>query len=153
MQRFLPVILCSLLLSACTLPLPEPPQVNLPTQPAVLDITPAPTLDIDATATGMADQSRATPTPQGLYVVQQGDTLSSLAEQFNITVEEIMVANELSDPNSLQVGQELIIPSLLPTPLIDTPAPEETPPADAERTPEPTAEASPTDETATPEAP
>jgi LysM repeat protein len=111
----------SLLASACALPLPEPPETNLPTQPVVLDITPAPTLDIDATATVMASQLRPTPTPIGLYTIQEGDTLSSLAERFNTTVEEIMVANDLTDPNDLQVGQELVIPSLLPTPLVGTP--------------------------------
>lgn len=114
------------MLTACAVPLPEPPDTNLPTQPVVLDITPAPTLDIDATATAMANLSRATPTPTGLYIVQPGDTLSALAEQFNTTVEEILVANDMSDPNNLQAGQELIIPSLLPTPLIGDPAAEMT---------------------------
>jgi LysM repeat protein len=127
----------ALLLAACTLPLPDPPEVSLPTQPAVLDITPAPTLDIDATATVMAGQLRPTPTPAGVYVVQPGDTLSGLAGRFNTTVEEILVANDLTDPNTLQTGQELIIPSLLPTPLISTPAPTRSPVPDA--TPGPTA--------------
>lgn len=116
-------LLVAVLGAACTITLPEPPTVNLPTQPAVLDITPAPTLDIDATATFMADQLRPTPTPLGLYIVQPGDTLGSLAERFNTTVEEILVANDLSDANSLQAGQELIIPSLLPTELVGTVTP------------------------------
>ncbi len=140
MRQLFALIAISILFSACALPLPEPPDVNLPTQPAVLDITPAPTLDIDATATVMAEMSRPTPTPAGLYVVQNGDTLSDLATRFNTTVEEILVANDMTDPNSLQVGQELVIPSLLPTPLIGTPIEETTPTAEAEEE-EPTAEA------------
>ncbi len=103
-----------LLLAACTPP--EPPARNLPTLPAVLDITAAPTLDIDATATAFAQQLRPSPTPAGLYVVQPGDTLSGLAAQFNTTVDEIVAANNLTDPNALQPGQSLIIPVLLRTP-------------------------------------
>lgn len=109
------VLVLALALAGCTITLPDPPEVNLPTQPAVLHITPAPTLDVDATATFMASMLRPSPTPAGLYEVQEGDTLSDLADRFNTTVEELLVANDLSDPNSLQVGQQLIIPSLLPT--------------------------------------
>lgn len=109
---------CSVVVAAC---LPDPPTSNLPTSPAVLDITPAPTLDIDATATVLAGALRPTPTPAGLYVVQAGDTLSDLAERFDTTVDEILAANGLTDPNELQAGQELIIPSLL-EPLVGTTA-------------------------------
>jgi len=54
-----------------------------------------------------------TPTPSGLYVVQPGDTLSALAVEFGTTVDEIMAANGLTDPDALMVGQTLIIPSLV----------------------------------------
>ncbi|NJN67145.1 MAG: LysM peptidoglycan-binding domain-containing protein [Chloroflexaceae bacterium] len=84
-------------------------------------ITPAPTLDIDATATAYALQLRPTPTPAGLYIVRDGDTLSDLADRYHTTVEEIMVLNELSDPDELVVGQNLLIPSLMQTPTIETP--------------------------------
>ncbi len=108
-------------LTACAPP--TPPQTNLPTSPAVLDITPAPTLDIEATATVLAGQLRPSPTPAGLYVVQAGDTMGSLAEIFNTTVDELLAANGLTDPNDLQAGQTLIIPSLLPAPGVEaTPA-------------------------------
>lgn len=109
------LVVTALLAAACALPLPDPPDVNLPTQPAVLDITPAPTLDSDATATILANQLRPSPTPAGLYIIQSGDTLTGLAERFDTTVEELLVANDLSNPDDLQAGQEIIIPSLLPT--------------------------------------
>jgi stage VI sporulation protein D len=51
-----------------------------------------------------------------LYVVQAGDTLSAIAERFGVTVDELVAANNLTDPNVLQVGQTLVIPSLLTTP-------------------------------------
>ena len=46
------------------------------------------------------------------YVVQPGDTLSSIAARFNVTVEDLMNANEIQDPNLLSAGQELVIPGL-----------------------------------------
>jgi len=42
--------------------------------------------------------------------VQSGDTLSGLAAQFDTTVDAFMRANGLSNPNSLRVGQVLLIP-------------------------------------------
>ena len=47
-----------------------------------------------------------------IYIVQPGDTLSSIASRFNISIPELMDANGLSDPNLLSAGQELIIPGL-----------------------------------------
>ena len=108
-----------LLLGACV---PEPPPSALPTLPAVLDITPAPTLDIDATATAFVAAVRPSPTVAALYTVQSGDNLSDLAERFGTTVEELVAANGLTDPNALQPGQTLIIPSLLRTPVVDASA-------------------------------
>jgi LysM repeat protein len=97
-------------LAACAPPEPTSPR---PTAPAILDITPAPTQNIDATATAYAVRLVPTPTPAGLYVVQPNDTLSGLAEDFGTTVEELMAANNLTDPNAIQAGQTLIIPALI----------------------------------------
>ena len=47
-----------------------------------------------------------------IYIVQPGDTLSSIAARFNVTVGQLMEANNISDPNLLAVGQQLIIPGL-----------------------------------------
>lgn len=104
------VILCALALAACSPPAPTSPR---PTAPAILDITPAPTQNIDATATAYAVRLVPTPTPSGLYVVQPNDTLSGLAQDFGTTVEELMAANNLTDPNAIQAGQTLIIPALI----------------------------------------
>jgi LysM repeat protein len=109
-MRFLPALLALLAIAGCAPPTPSAPR---PTAPTILDITVAPTQDVDATATAYARQLVPTPTPAGLYVVQQGDTLSGLAEDFGTTVEELMAANGLTDANALQAGQTLIIPSLI----------------------------------------
>ncbi len=52
-------------------------------------------------------QATATPT---LYEVKGGDTLGSIALEFDVPVDDIMVANGLTDPNTLDVGQILVIP-------------------------------------------
>ncbi len=87
-----------------------------------------------------------TPTDQALangektYAVQPGDTLSGIAAQFNVSIEDIQKRNNIQDIQKLQAGQELIIPSstanstgtpapaipnaglVTPTPLIQYPA-------------------------------
>lgn len=44
------------------------------------------------------------------YTVRPGDTLSGLADRFLVPRAKIMVANGLTDPNLIRVGQVLIIP-------------------------------------------
>jgi murein DD-endopeptidase MepM/ murein hydrolase activator NlpD len=43
------------------------------------------------------------------YIVQPGDTVSSIAKMFNVTPGTIRAANDLSSDASLQVGQKLVI--------------------------------------------
>lgn len=45
-----------------------------------------------------------------IYTVQPGDTLSSLAAQWQTTVPAIMERNGLQNPNFLRVGQQLVLP-------------------------------------------
>jgi peptidoglycan/xylan/chitin deacetylase (PgdA/CDA1 family) len=54
------------------------------------------------------------------YTVQPGDTLSSIAQRFRVTVDAIALANGLSDPDYIFVGQVLVIPGVFSTP---TPSP------------------------------
>lgn len=61
-----------------------------------------------------------TPTPI-IYSIARGDTLLQIAQKFGVTVRDLQETNGITDPRSLRVGQELIIPS-----------PED---AEAERTP------------------
>jgi LysM repeat protein len=57
-----------------------------------------------------------------VYRVQPGDTLVSIAAQFNSTAEAIAEENDIEDPNTIGVGQELIVPVNIatPTPTIET---------------------------------
>ncbi|MCX8062811.1 MAG: LysM peptidoglycan-binding domain-containing protein, partial [Anaerolineales bacterium] len=54
------------------------------------------------------------------YIVKPGDTLGNIALAYNLPLEQIVEANQLTNPNLLEVGQELIIPQ--PTPQGTSPA-------------------------------
>jgi LysM repeat protein len=45
-----------------------------------------------------------------VHIVQVGETLSSIASRYGVTVEAIMAANGLANPNYIYVGQRLTIP-------------------------------------------
>jgi murein DD-endopeptidase MepM/ murein hydrolase activator NlpD len=53
-----------------------------------------------------AEQARPEPF---IYGVQPGDTVSGIAESFGISMETVMWTNDLWDPDSLQIGDELVI--------------------------------------------
>ena len=48
--------------------------------------------------------------PEDTYIVQLGDTLGSIAAQFEISVEDLADANDLADVDVLDVGQALNLP-------------------------------------------
>lgn len=45
------------------------------------------------------------------YVIQPGDTLTSIAARFNTTVASIVAANNIANPNLIYAGDTLIIPT------------------------------------------
>jgi murein DD-endopeptidase MepM/ murein hydrolase activator NlpD len=49
-----------------------------------------------------------------VYVVQPGDTLSVIALRFGVTASDVAAVNNLSNPNLIFVGQQLIIPGSQP---------------------------------------
>lgn len=44
------------------------------------------------------------------HVVQTGESLSMIAAQYGVSIEAIMALNALDDPNTIVVGQDLLIP-------------------------------------------
>jgi LysM repeat protein len=46
-----------------------------------------------------------------LYTVKAGETLSSIAAKFGATVDVLLGANSIPNPNTLPVGQQLVIPT------------------------------------------
>jgi LysM repeat protein len=82
--------------------------------------TPVPVTDTPAATPTVTNTPGPSPTPTDVvYVVESGDTLFSIAEQFGANVCLIMAVNNITDPSVLSVGQSLIIPPddvELPTP-------------------------------------
>ena len=84
-------------------------------QQAVAAVTPPLIATAAITEPETSAESEETPTPAAsptpvVYEVQEGDTLGGIAAQFDVSVELLQTANGITDPTTLQVGQELIIP-------------------------------------------
>jgi murein DD-endopeptidase MepM/ murein hydrolase activator NlpD len=57
----------------------------------------------------------AGPNPQegeAVYIVQSGDSLSSIAVRFGVDAAELQTVNGIADANALAIGQRLVIPGL-----------------------------------------
>jgi len=46
------------------------------------------------------------------YIVQPGDTLNSIAGRFGVSLNDLINANHIPDPNNISTGQPLVIPGL-----------------------------------------
>ena len=114
----------------------SPRATTSPTPIMTLPPTPAPTVPL------LPSPVLPTPTPGPLlYTIQEGDTLFSIALAHGVTLDELIEANGLSDPNLIHPGQTIIIPgrtapipvgteapgSPLPTPLPRPALPSPTP--------------------------
>jgi LysM repeat protein len=113
LRRILPALAltAALALAACggsggTL---DPSKVPTATLPAEL---PEPTI---IASTPIPSQGGRT------YTIQAGDSPASIAEQFGVSVEALMEANDIVDPTALQVGQVLTIPGDVPIGPFPTP--------------------------------
>lgn len=66
------------------------------------------------TAEPVTPTATATPTSTStpiVYAIQQGDTLLDVANRFGVSASDIQEVNGITDPRTLQIGQELIIPA------------------------------------------
>lgn len=77
------------------------PVTPVPTAPVLVIVTATPGLPPAPAEVRSTDQR---------YVVREGDSLSAIADRFDVTEAAIMRANNLTDPNRILVGQTLIIP-------------------------------------------
>ncbi|RPH62435.1 MAG: LysM peptidoglycan-binding domain-containing protein [Chloroflexi bacterium] len=55
-----------------------------------------------------------TPAPVSgpIYIIQLGDSLSSIASRFGVSLNDLMAANGISDANNISAGAQIIIPGL-----------------------------------------
>ncbi len=71
----------------------------------------APVATAAAVATASAPPSVAAPTPVMVrHVVKMGETLGSIAQQYDVALEDIIQLNNIPDPDVLSAGSKLIIP-------------------------------------------
>jgi len=98
---------------AAAQPVDPPPDSPADSSPAVGADPPAGTATPSPGAPDpptLAGSAAPVPTAGGTYVVQAGDTLSSIARRTNISVDVLVAANNLPDPDAIQQGQALTIP-------------------------------------------
>jgi LysM repeat protein len=82
-------------------------------RPGVMIGESTPSAASPAAATGAA----SSPHPAGAntHTVARGETLTSIAKMYKVTVEELQNANHIEDGRKLQAGQSIIVPVASPT--------------------------------------
>jgi LysM repeat protein len=102
-------------------PVPTATATQVPGPTATLTNTSVPTLTATATET-LTPSVTPTQGPGVWHTVTWGDTLSAIAARYGVTVEAIMQANTLTNPNLIRLGQRLWIPlgdaPVTPTPTV-----------------------------------
>lgn len=78
---------------------------SAPSRPA-----PAPPAPVVETGPATTVPPRLAIRPSTVHTVRKGETLSALARRYGVSVEELMSANNLSDPNRIHPGQVLKVP-------------------------------------------
>ena len=85
------------------------PHVTSPPPTAI--VTPAPPGTNPSPETTQSPPSQATPYPfSATYIVQPGDTLYDIAVKFNVSLQQLAKINNISDPTTIETGQQLLIP-------------------------------------------
>jgi LCP family protein required for cell wall assembly len=96
-------------------PSPVPSDTPLPPTP-----TPAPTLEALVTPTPVTPPPCVPPDDWGIHLVQEGNTLYSLAQRYGTDVETLMGVNCLNT-HTIFIGQRLYVPGPGATPTVPTP--------------------------------
>jgi LysM repeat protein len=100
------------LLAAITTPRVEPVLAAAPTPLSVAGgaTTGATTTSLITEAAPVAPTPTPTEAAEEVYVVQPGDTLLVIATRYSLTVDDLLRANNLNNPDFVFAGQRLIIP-------------------------------------------
>lgn len=89
-----------------------PARIGPPEERAGAQLPPATSAPLETTETAEvpAGQGTANAAEPIVYVVEPGDTLSSLSIRFDVPVADIIAANQIPNPDYLPAGAELMIP-------------------------------------------
>jgi LysM repeat protein len=96
-------------LAAINTPRPSP-VLAMPADQPTATLVAAPTITAAVATETPTPETAPAPAEEIVYVVQPGDTMLVIATQHDVTVEDILSANNLSDPNFVFAGQRLVIP-------------------------------------------
>ncbi|CAN5552828.1 hypothetical protein BH20VER1_BH20VER1_22190 [soil metagenome] len=99
---------------------------------AVANQAPLPASTTDAKPAEQVPIARALPVTSSdstrTYTVAKGDNPVAIARKLNVSKEELLALNKITDPTKLQIGQTLAVPArTLPKPAAAKPAPKATP--------------------------
>lgn len=99
--------------AAPTFPASPPPRLPPTRVPLSLNLPPTPPPGL-LFPTPTPDAPHAVPTPrtqEETYVIQPGDTLNQIAVRYGVSVDSLIRANALPNPDFLAPGQTLLIPT------------------------------------------
>jgi LysM repeat protein len=83
-----------------------------------VEVTPTPPLPPTYTPSAVVHQGHLYLLPvsgaggeiQWAYIVRPGDTLSAICEMYDVSFDDVVGINNLTDPNHIEAGTQLIIP-------------------------------------------
>ncbi len=131
-KRFFYFTILNIIVSAVTILVvlqlwePKHPTTTADSTPVVIVVTPTQSTNLPLIAnnsgadgispteagTAIGQSISLTPSPEMLtYQVKEGDTLGTLAVEFNVRISDILAVNELADPDRISIGQILYIPT------------------------------------------
>jgi LysM repeat protein len=120
-SKSLVMILVLVLVGACTRQAHTAPYISFSNVGSGQDLTA--TIDPYLPPTRMPDQPIYTPTPSApqplptlrtddiYYTVQWGDSLRSIANRYHLLPQQIIDANQISNPSLIYTGQQLLLPA------------------------------------------
>lgn len=110
-------------------PQPAPAAVAQPTVSTPSATAPAVTAPkaVPVAAGPAPEVPKATPQPTVPHVVAKGETLTSIAKQYNVSLSDLLKLNKNTNDRRLQIGQTLKVPAVKPAEAAPSAPPETAP--------------------------
>lgn len=113
---------CQVTIGAVATPTAGGPATTTATPQVLIEITP-----VDSPTPAPPSPTAGPVGAPTTYKIQPGDSLSSIAQKFGITVDDIVKANNIENANEIYAGQEIIIPPAKPGGQTTDPTPTKAP--------------------------